>query len=206
MPIKLIYFDIRGRAEICRLVLHAGKKPFTDQRLQQEEWLHVKPSTPFESLPVLEVDGVQLSQGIAIATYLAKECGLYASDNIERLQIDQIQQLREDLFTEELKTYFQEDPVKKAKLTANMRENVYPRFLTYFDKLIRQNRSQNGSDFVVGRTLTLADIVIFEGTQTISQKEPEILDKFPEIMALRKLVEETDGIRQYLATRKLSDL
>ena len=43
---KLIYFDIRGRGEIPRLLFHAAKVDFTDERLDnEEEWYkNIKPS------------------------------------------------------------------------------------------------------------------------------------------------------------------
>lgn len=43
---KLIYFDVRGRGEIPRLLFHAAGVPFTDKRIVEvDKWVkHLKPS------------------------------------------------------------------------------------------------------------------------------------------------------------------
>lgn len=40
---KLIYFDVRGRGEIPRLLFHAANVSFTDTRIEPEKWVkHLK--------------------------------------------------------------------------------------------------------------------------------------------------------------------
>ena len=41
---KLSYFDIRGRAELPRLVFAAAGKEFEDERLSGDKWTAFKPS------------------------------------------------------------------------------------------------------------------------------------------------------------------
>ena len=36
---KLYYFNARGRAELCRLILKYADVPFEDVRMEREEWL-----------------------------------------------------------------------------------------------------------------------------------------------------------------------
>ena len=59
MPkLKLTYFDFHGgRGEPARLALSIASIPFEDDRVPGADWPRRKPSTPFGSLPVLEVDG-----------------------------------------------------------------------------------------------------------------------------------------------------
>jgi len=39
---KLIYFDVRGRGEVPRLLFHAADVPFTDKRVTKEDnWFQV---------------------------------------------------------------------------------------------------------------------------------------------------------------------
>ncbi|XP_012934777.1 glutathione S-transferase [Aplysia californica] len=200
----LTYFDARGRAEIARLVLAAAKKldNVTDKRIGFEDWPALKENTPFQGLPILEVDGKVFGQGIAIAAYFAREYGLYGKSNIDQLTIDQIALAREDMLVEEAKVAFEKDEATKAEGQKKLSEEKYPLFLGAFTKIIKANKS----GFAVGSKLSLADIVIFEGTQGLFEHQPEFLEeKYPEIMALRKKVSETDGIKQYLAKRKPTD-
>ena len=57
MPkLKLTYFDFHGgRGEPARLALSIAGIPFEDDRVLGADWARRKPSTPFGSLPVLEV-------------------------------------------------------------------------------------------------------------------------------------------------------
>ena len=42
--VKLTYFDLRGRAETIRLLLHYNGIQFQDKRVTNEEWAKLKPS------------------------------------------------------------------------------------------------------------------------------------------------------------------
>lgn len=41
---KLIYFNVRGRGELARLVMHAAGVPFEDFRFEGDGWPAIKPS------------------------------------------------------------------------------------------------------------------------------------------------------------------
>ena len=59
----------------------------------------LKPSLPFGQLPVLEVDGVTISQSMAIARYLANEFGLAGNSNLTKAQIDEVVDVVNDVQT-----------------------------------------------------------------------------------------------------------
>lgn len=42
---KLTYFNLRGRAELSRLILHHAQVPFEDFRFERAEWPQHKAST-----------------------------------------------------------------------------------------------------------------------------------------------------------------
>lgn len=41
---KLTYFDVRGLAEVSRLILHYAGVEFEDKRITHDEWPAIKPS------------------------------------------------------------------------------------------------------------------------------------------------------------------
>ena len=49
----------------------------------------LKPSLPYGQLPVLEWDGATVSQSMAIARFLAHECGLAGASTLEDALIDE---------------------------------------------------------------------------------------------------------------------
>merc|ERR1712226_1597371 len=70
MPmVKLSYFDLEGRGELVRLLLHAGNIDFEDFRFGFADWPKIKPNTPFGSVPVLTWDGEEMAQTMAIVRF-----------------------------------------------------------------------------------------------------------------------------------------
>ena len=43
-PVKLTYFNLKGRAELARLILAQAEALYEDRRITKEEWLSLKPS------------------------------------------------------------------------------------------------------------------------------------------------------------------
>ena len=69
MPmIKFSYFDIEAKGELIRLLLHAGNFDFEDHRIPIADWPgEHKAATTFGQLPMLQWDGEELAQSMAIA-------------------------------------------------------------------------------------------------------------------------------------------
>jgi len=201
-PMKMTYFGGRGRGEILRLCLAYGKKQYTDDRITFEQWPGLKPNTPLGGLPVLEVGGKAYSQGLALAIFLGRECGLYTSSNVDNLMIDQILMCREDILVPEAKIKFEKDPAKRDEILKGYESDLYPKFLGFFNKVIKENPAKSG--YAVGKKISLADLVIFDVTEWINDTKAEVLQPYPELRALRAKVAATDGIKQWLAKRKVT--
>ncbi len=91
---KLIYFDIRGRAEICRMLFKAAGQEFEDYRypltmkdgqFSRPEWDADKSKYLYEKIPVLEIDGGKyiIAQSKAIERFLARRFNMLGSNDIE---------------------------------------------------------------------------------------------------------------------------
>src|SRR5260370_35241359 len=99
MPkLKLTYFDFHGgRGEPARLALSIAGIPFEDDRVLGADWARRKPSTPFGSLPVLEVDGAIVTQSNGINRYVGKLADRYPSDPWQAALCDGAMEAGEDI-------------------------------------------------------------------------------------------------------------
>jgi len=87
---KLTFFDLGGRGEPIRLAFFVSGIEFDDHRITHADWPTLKPSTPFGGLPMLELNGVTYSQSNSLLRYVGKLGGLYPTDAIDALKVDEI--------------------------------------------------------------------------------------------------------------------
>ena len=136
MPmVKLTYFDLEGRGELIRLLLHAGNIDFEDFRFGFGEWPKHKPNTPFGSVPVLHWDGEEMAQTMAIVRFVARKVGMAGKTDMEFFKADMVACHFEDIFTKLPGLRFaktQEDRVTKAK---EMMEDFLPKWLAPLETL-----------------------------------------------------------------------
>jgi len=79
---KLTYFDgAFSRGEECRLALSLAGVDFEDNRLSRDAWIALKPTSPFGSLPIFEVEGhAPLAQCNAILELIGRMHDLHPAD------------------------------------------------------------------------------------------------------------------------------
>src|SRR5437868_3649875 len=96
---KLTYFDApTSRGEECRLAFVLAGVDFEDNRIAREAWPALKPTTPFGSVPTLEVQGKPVvSQSNAILAHLGRRYGLLPKDDWEALRLESLLSACEDL-------------------------------------------------------------------------------------------------------------
>lgn len=186
---KVYYFDMRGRAEIIRMVLSAADKEFEDIRLSREEWEKMKPSTPSKVLPIVDTpEGERLVQSMATARNLARRFGMMGKSDRENYLIDRAIDQGSD-FVEGLVA-----PMFAAEADA---KRVYQEFMTNSGNRILEGATtflkEGKGRFFAGDRLTLADLwwsCILNQMQTYF---PDALKGFPEL---------TNVYDQVLATNK----
>eukprot|EP00931_Biecheleriopsis_adriatica_P080363 TRINITY_DN53727_c0_g1_i1.p1 TRINITY_DN53727_c0_g1~~TRINITY_DN53727_c0_g1_i1.p1 ORF type:complete len:277 (-),score=74.62 TRINITY_DN53727_c0_g1_i1:53-883(-) len=109
---KLIYLNARGRAELSRVMFTVTGTPFEDVRypisyLSEPPWV-VKDEfnkaceegvfdVGMGQLPILEVDGKQIGQSMAVERFVARSLGLVGSDDVEAAQIEQVCETQRDM-------------------------------------------------------------------------------------------------------------
>ena len=201
--IKLIYFKGQaGRAEASRLLLAAAGKAYEEVDVTLAQWAEMKAATPCGHLPVIEIDGRRFGQSRAIATYLAREFGLYGKDALDGLKIDQTAQVAEDFVLEFAKHfYYEKDPDKKAEGVEYLKKQAAPKYLGYFENFLKDE----GTGHVAGSELTLGDIVVFDVcTSFLKAFVEDSLGQFPLVQALLTKVESNERIKEYLSRKKVS--
>ena len=165
MDITLYYFKIPfWRAEVSRLALFMGDIPFTDYRIEKQEYDIFKKSgklpnniiAPFKQLPVLEVDGKIFSQTGTIARFCGKLSGLYPTNNdYESASIDQIIEASQDINFMVTLSNRDKDP-KKMKLSREILATKHlPKMFQFLENLIDKNKK---SPWFVSDNITIADL------------------------------------------------
>lgn len=158
MPkLKLSYFDFHGgRAEPTRLALAIGGVAFEDHRFAFPEFAQMRTSTPFGQVPVLHVDGVQVTQSDAINRYAAKLAGLYPTDPYQALLCDEVMSVVEDAAVRLAPTFRMTGEEQKAARLALVNESM-PMYL----KWLQARLQAQGGEYFVDKRLCIADLKVF---------------------------------------------
>ncbi|VDM18707.1 unnamed protein product [Hydatigera taeniaeformis] len=189
---NLLYFNVRGRGELIRLVLNAAEKDFEDVRVSNAEWPSLKPQMPFNQLPVLEVtksngEKVMLTESLAIARLLARTFGLYGDDAAEVYLIERMNSLVSVLV---LSTISQSKSESRTSWMA-----------------IEMALKERKNTFIAGSQVTLADLQAIVLLDTMDKFLPNTryecrdeLEKIKDNVIKAKL-----GIARYLRSRPVTD-
>lgn len=155
--LHLSYFDIHGgRAEPARLALHLGGIAFTDHRFAFAEFAEVRKGTPLGQVPVLTVDGVQVTQSDAITRYAGRLAGLYPQDAYQALLCDEILSGVEDVTIKIGSSFGLSGEAMKSAREALVAGPIS----TYLRWLQDCLQARGGEYFADGR-LTVADLKVF---------------------------------------------
>ena len=155
--IVLTYFDIdASRGEAPRLAMIVAGVPFEDRRIPRNEWAAQRDQYPFQSLPVLEVDGKMITQSNTINRYVGKLTGLYPKDDWQAALVDEVMDAIEDITTRIGATFALEGESKKKA-----RETLAAGPITRFLQQLGARLKAGGGEWFVDRRLTVADLKCF---------------------------------------------
>lgn len=202
MPqLKLTYFDFHGgRAEPARLALHLGGIPFEDHRFTFAGFAEVRKSTPFGQVPVLHVDGVQVTQCDAITRYAGKLAGLYPSDPFQALLCDEVMYVVEEASVKMGPTFRMTGEEQKAARLAlvNGPMPVYLRWL-------QSQLVAHGGEYFADNRLTMADLKVFVDVRGLNSGRLDhvpadlVETVAPLLNAHMQRVAQTPAVAQYYA-------
>jgi len=198
---KLTYFNFYGRGEAVRMLFALAGVEYEDKRVEWtgDDWKEIKPKTPFGQLPLLEIDGREFCQSVAITRHLANKFGFAGKTDLDKLQGDMIVDCIVDL-TNPLEPIFEEADETKKK---EMHQNFEPKLHVHLQNLQKMLEANNGGNgFFVGDSITLADL-IWTGLQSWIRfmKFGPVVDKYPKLTAVFGRVEAEPRIAEWIKKR-----
>ena len=154
---KLTYFDFDGgRGEPIRIAFHHGGIEFEDERISFEEFMKMRESTRFNSVPTMEIDGNVVTQTNAMLRHVGRKVGLYPEDEMQAFYCDEPMDAVEDLLHRIVGTFGLEgDELKKA------REELAAGWLTTFIVGLDELLTRGGGDYFADNRLTVDDLKVF---------------------------------------------
>ncbi len=160
---KLTYFDFDGgRAEPIRIAFHAAGIDFEDNHISFPEFGEMRQSTRFNSVPVLEIDGAEVTQSNALSRYVGKMAGLYPADDLQALYCDEVLGALEDLSHYIVQTFgLQDEELRLA------REKLVDGWLSVYLQGLDELLARGGGEYFADNELTVADLKSFVQTRSL---------------------------------------
>jgi glutathione S-transferase len=197
---RLTYFDAPvSRGEECRLALHVAGVDFEDVRLKRDEWIALKPTTPFGSVPVLEMPGQPpLAQSNAILVLLGRLHGLHPRDDFEAARHEAMMCHVEDLRATVGPTLRIADEAEKKKARDGLVASYLPEWGQRAEKQI------GDGPFFGGPKLHVADLKLhmavrwFNGGK-VDHVPATIFSGFPKLMRVHDAVRDDARVKSWYA-------
>jgi glutathione S-transferase len=198
---KLTYFDSpTSRGEECRLALHVAGVDFEDVRIPRPSWPTVKPTTPFGSMPVLEMPGhPPLAQSIAILTLVGRLHGLHPTDLFEAARHEAMMAYVEDLRAAINPSARMSDEAEKKKAREELVASYLPRWGENTEKQI----SSEGP-FFAGAKINVVDFKLYVAGKWLAGGKldyipADIFARFPKLNRVQQAVSEHPRVKAWYA-------
>jgi len=184
----LYHAGIPGRGELIRLVFEATGTAYIDTAKTDQagsvysligdkaDLKALDGNTPLFAPPILKVSGagkngndLYINQTGNILSYLGEQLGLAGSDEADKYHVQQLALTALDLLVEAHDThhpvavmdYYEDQKDEALKKSASFRKTRIPKYLGYFDRVLKANAEGKGK-YLVGSSLTYADLVIWQ--------------------------------------------
>ena len=195
----ITYFDVRGRAEVIRLILEEKEIAYREKRVAIEEWPAFKPTLLFGQLPTFEYESEQgkivLNQSHAIYRHLARTLDLYGQTEAEHVRCDIVEEAFVDAQNNLGGFYW--NPQFAEKRT-DYEKNDLPALLNKLQQLLQQN--QQGQGFWVGTGLTYVDFCAWHFLDYVRPFSQRTLEQFELLYQFKQRLEMRPRIAAYLAS------
>ena len=200
---KLTYFDFDGgRGEPIRIAFNAAGIDFEDHRIPFGEFMKTRSDMRFTCAPVLEVDGVAVTQSNSMLRYVGKLAGLYPKDDLQALYCDEAMDAVEDLLHQVVQTFGLEGDELKAA-----REKLAAGWITVFVKGLAEILQRGGGEYFADNRLTVADLKVYVQIRslragTLDHVPTELVEKLaPDLVKHEERVGNDPIVTAYYAAR-----
>ncbi len=217
MRYELYYWpEIQGRGEFVRLALEEASADYTDvarlprrgmpalMRFLEGRSVERPPFAP----PFLKAGKLVIAQTANILLFLGPRLGLVPKDEASRLWAHQLHLTIADWVAEVHDThhpisgglYYEEQRREAKRLAADFRVERLPKFLDYFERVLRGN--PKGSGYLVGKAVSYLDLSMFQMIAGLRYAFPRAMarlePKRPQLAALHDRVSARPRIAAYL--------
>jgi glutathione S-transferase len=215
MRYELYYWsEIQGRGEYVRLALEeagadyvdVARKPGGDAKMMK---LMQGGGTPSFAPPYLKAGKLMIGQSANILLYLGEKHGLAPKTEAGRLWTHQLQLTISDFVVEVHDThhpvgsglYYEDQKPEAKRRTGDFLEHRAPKFLGYFERMLKANKPGKGKH-LVGARLTYADLSLFQIVAGLRYAFPNAMKKlerkYPGVIAVHDAVAGRPRITAYL--------
>ena len=191
--VKLHYFLGRGRAETTRWMLAINQINFKNNPIiTPEDLCELRNSgkLPFDQIPLLEINGMNISQSSGIIRYLARIGGYYGENEKEALYCDMFAGAIADFAETSMQAAFQ----PSEEIAVKMLHERFNKFAPKFEVRIKEN----GNELCVGNKMSFADIILTEALSAYIEWIPDLLKNNPLLLSIYEKVLNQTGIKFYL--------
>jgi glutathione S-transferase len=209
--------SIQGRGEFVRLPLEDAGADYIDVardpnfgrpgivKFLEDPSLEHPPFAP----PFLKAGKLLISQTANILQFLAPRLDLVPKSEASRLWAHQLQLTIADWLYEQGQThhpianvlYYEEQQEEAKKRAANFTANRIPKFLAYFERILKLNK---GGDLVFGKKITYVDLSLFQMIEGLRYAFPKTMTRLepqhPRMVTLHDRVKVRPRIAAYLAS------
>lgn len=188
-------------------------------------------NTPPFAPPILKVGNHLLYQTTNILLFLGPKLGLIPDDELGLYQVNELALTAWDLSDEAHNTqyvpvhfhevlvltplahshpigvglYYEDQKDAAAENAKQFRESRIPKFFGFFNRVLEQNKASN-SDYLVGSSLTYADLVLWQVIDGLKFAFPKAtereLGKLELLKAFYDRVKERPRIKEYLGSKR----
>lgn len=148
----------------------------------------------FMQLPLLEIDGLKLTQSGAILRYLARKHDLYGQNTQEATMCDMLEGGLRDFIEKFMGRPFQQD---KDKFVAEKAEPFVERYLKPLNAMMERNNGGEEKGFILGGKINFPDIMLLESLEYVTELLPSYIHQYPFLKAFYQRMLERPSIKAF---------